>query len=163
MEQMKQSELSNVLNLELKNHTGQQIIFDIRLEDLKYREEFFKGIKILLERGLTYNDVNIYNQIFELYETLSSKNQEYDLLELSVNKDGVNFLTTGVSYSDELGEDVLFQKEMSTDKDSLMQYLSSLESVDDLDISMIPNSYFLEMEDIYNIYDSNLIKDSKKE
>jgi len=161
IEQMTQSELSNVLNLELRNPTGQQIIFDIRLEDLKYREEFFKGIKILLEKGLTYNGENIYNQIFELYETLSSKNQEYDLVELSINKDGVNFLTTGVSYSDELGEDVLSQKEMSTDKDSLMKYLSSLESIDDLDISMIPNSYFLKNEDVINIYNMNLINKKK--
>lgn len=156
IEQMTQSELNNVLNLELRNPTGQQIIFDIRLEDLKYREEFFKGIKILLERGLTYNSENIYNQIFELYETLSSKNQENDSVELLVNKDGVNFLTTGVSYSDELGEDVLSQKEMSTDKDSLIQYLSSLESVDDLDISTIPNSYYLKNEDIINICNMNL-------
>ena len=157
IEQMTQSELSNVLNLELRNPTGQQIIFDIRLEDLKYREEFFKGIKILLEKGLTYNSENIYKQIFELYDTISSKNQEYDLVELSINKDGVDFLTTGVSYSDELGEDMLSQKEMSGDKDNLLQYLYSLESIEELNISNISNSYHLGNEDVINIYNMNLM------
>ena len=73
------------------------------------------------------------------------------MVELSIKKDGVDFLTTGVSYSDELGEDVLSQKEMSTDNDNLLQYLDSLDSVEELDIPNIPNSYHLTLEEINKI------------
>ena len=75
LETLSQSELSNILKLDLKNPTGQQILFNVGLEDLKYRDEFFKSIKILLEKGLTYEDSNEYKKLFEVYDTLSSVNK----------------------------------------------------------------------------------------
>ena len=52
---------------------------------------------------------------------------------------------------------MLSNKEMSTDKDVLLQYLYSLESIEDLEISSIPNSYHLDLKDIDNIYNMDFI------
>lgn len=161
LENMLKSKLSNVLNLDLRNPTGQQILFNVGLEDLKYREEFFNSIRILLEKGLTYSSESLYSQIFELYSQFSSKNKEDDTIEVSVKNEGIDFITTGVIYFKEFNEYMLSNKEMSTDKDVLLQYLYSLESIEDLDISSIPNSYHLDLKDIDNIYNMDFINKKK--
>lgn len=158
LQTLSQSELSNILNLDLNNPTGQQILFNIGLEDLKYRDEFFRSIKILLEKGLTYEGSNEYKKLFELYEILSSMNKEDNRIRISLNNENVDFITSGMEFIEDINKYSMIQKEMSTDKNNLLEYLYSLESLEDLDIATIPNSYHLNLEDINSIYEMNIIK-----
>ena len=47
---------------------------------------------------------------------------------------------------------------MVEDKNNLLEYLYSLESIEELDIATIPNSYHLDLEDINIIYEMNIIE-----
>ena len=157
LETFSQSELSNILKLDLKNPTGQQMLFNIGLEDLKYRDEFFRSIKILLEKGLTYESDNEYKNLFEVYNILSSVNKENDKIELSINNGIIDFITNGVEFIEDINEYSITQKEIGSDKNNLLEYLNSLESIEDLDITTIPNSYHLDLEDISSIYEMSII------
>lgn len=160
LETMSKNQLSDILKLELRNPTGQQILFDIGLEDLKYRDEFFKNIKTLLEKGLIYNSENAYSKIFKLYETLSNKNNNENSINLSLKNENISLEVVGVEYIEDINEYSITQKDTSYEKNNLLQYLSSLENLQDLDISSITNSYVLSLDDINNIYNMNFMQNN---
>lgn len=160
LETMSKSQLSDILKLELRNPTGQQILFDIGLEDLKYKDEFFKSIKTLLEKGLIYNSESNYSQVFKIYEALSNKNNDEESIHLLLKNENISLEVLGVDYVEDIGEYAIITKDISYNKNNLLQYLSSLENLEDLYISAIINSYHLNLDDIDNIYNMNFMKNN---